>query len=744
MKKPKVFIFLILLLVPAFAFAQDGGPIAVLEYFDDPDGVYITTGDGEELFPEYGMELLPGDQLKTTTAVAEIRLDPNGSLIKLAPNTEFIIDTLQNRSGAEANTFSLVSGKLKAVAARTGSAQYQIKTQTAVCGVRGTTFGLDVADGAKDAAMVEKGLITFQKLATGETLEVGAGQFADTFSESFQTVAATAEQIADFFEGIQDFVGENMNPDAVPGNEPAEAAADTQQTAESAPVVEAPAATEEPAATEPATPDLPSPLDPIMDYLRDILGMEIGSITIDNKTYSKAVLQPQFSLGKLKLGLYLPIIYESNMFDPEDWYHPRGNDEWSFGTDQDWGPDVDSIMIGVGDILGDLFLKIRFVEWGEQRDKFFLKVGNLNDMNIGHGTLMRNYANDANFPSIRRVGVNMGFDLGGFGMETVVNDLAEPEIFGARMYFRPAPKKFPMAIGLAGVADIDPAGDIPVDPADTSGTDPALAVGDPIFINASLDLDFPIVNNDMFSIIMFGDVAGMLPYLREPISDGTSTVDAGFVVDALYNADAGTDELPLNNYGIAAGLMGNIFIADYRLEYRNYRGTFKPGFYGTNYDRVRAAYATELKSNLLDPQATEPVMGIYGEAGFTIGDKFRFEAGYMWPWESDLEPSDDDQLHLEAEIFSGLIPVVDIHGSISYDRTQFAPTLLGDDPNLSLFDANTVLKGELIYPVAPSLDLAVLVTTTVAHDDDGNVMLDTESGKPQINPSISIETRIHF
>ena len=616
MKKPKAFIFLILLLMPALAFAQDEGPIAVLEYFDDPDGVFITTGDGEELFPEYGMELLPGDQLRTTTAVAEIRLDPNGSLIKLAPKTEFIIDTLQNRSGAEANTFSLVSGKLKAVAARTGSAEYQIKTQTAVCGVRGTIFGLDVADGAKDAAMVEKGLITFQKLATGETLEVAAGQFADTFAESFQAVVATADQIADFFEGIQEFVGENMNPDAVPGNEPADTAAPAQtedQAVASAPVVEAPAATAESAGTaEPEMPNLPSPLDPIMDYLRDILGMEIGSITIDNKTYSKAVLQPQFSIGKLKLGLYLPIIYESNMFDPEDWYHPRGNDEWSFGTDQDWGSDIDSIMVGVEDILSDLFLKIRFIELGEQRDKFFLKVGNLNNMNIGHGTLMRNYANDANFPSIRRVGVNMGFDLGGFGMETVVNDLAEPEIFGARLYFRPAPKMFPMAIGLAGVADIDPAGEIPVDRTDTSGTDAALAVGDPIFVAASLDLDLPIVNNDMFSIIMFGDVAGMMPYLRESITDGTSTVDAGFVVDALYNADAAAGELPLNNYGIVAGLMGNIFVADYRLEYRNYRGTFKPAFFSTNYDRVRAQYATELKSNLLDPQPTEPVMGIYG------------------------------------------------------------------------------------------------------------------------------------
>ena len=224
MKKLSI-VFILLLVIPvAVLFAQDGGPLAVLEYFDDPDGVFVLTADGEDLFPEYGMELLPGDKIKTTTSVAEIRLDPNGSLIKLATNTDFVIDTLQNRSGAEANTFSLITGKLKAVAARSGTAQYQSKTQTAVCGVSGTTFGLESIAGMVDSAIVEKGLIAFEKIATGESLELGAGQFADTFADAFEAVAVSADQIASFFEGISEFVGENMNPDAVPGNEPAEEA----------------------------------------------------------------------------------------------------------------------------------------------------------------------------------------------------------------------------------------------------------------------------------------------------------------------------------------------------------------------------------------------------------------------------------------------------------------------------------------------------------------------------------------
>jgi hypothetical protein len=447
------------------------------------------------------------------------------------------------------------------------------------------------------------------------------------------------------------------------------------------------------------------------------------------------------TLGKLKLGLYLPIIYESNMFGPQnDRYLPKGNDEWSFGSDYDFDEDP----VGkVEDILSDTFLKIRYLQWGEQRDRFYLKLGNLNNMTIGHGLLMRNYANDDNFPAIRRVGINTGLDLGRFGIEAVVNDLAEPEIFGGRLYVKLIGN---FAVGISGIVDIDPAGEIPVDPDDTLGGDPAVAVGDPIFVNAGLDLDLPIMENDILSIVLFGDIGGMMPYLRNSISNGVDTVEDGLILQALYNpnVDVAAGELPLRNYGIAAGVLGNIFIVDYRVEYRNYNGTFRPTFFNKNYDRSRGNYAVQVADELLNPQETEQIVGIYGEAGFTIADKFRLEAGYMWPWKEDFTFGEEDYLHIEAELFRGLIPVVDIHGSIAYDRYKFIPTLIGTETDLKLFDANTVVKGEVVYPVAPTLDLAILVTTTVAYNDDGSVLLDADTGLAKVNPSISIETRVHF
>ena len=48
-------------------------------------------------------------------------------------------------------------------------------------------------------------------------------------------------------------------------------------------------------------------------------------------------------------------------------------------------------------------------------------------------------------------------------------------------------------------------------------------------------------------------------------------------------------------------------------------------------------------------------------------------------------------------------------------------------------------------PGAPNLDLAFIVSTTVARGDDGEVLFrDDDPTKPVIVPAITLETRLHF
>ncbi|ADN01623.1 FecR family protein [Spirochaeta thermophila] len=708
-------------------------PMAVLEYFDDPSEIEVIDSQGFQVEGVYfGMEIAEGETITTYNSSAELRLSPNGTIIKLAPDTTFKVEQIQKTEEQE-NRFALVAGKLRAVAAKVPRTRYTITTPTAVCGVRGTDFGILVVPGQEETLFVREGLVAFSR-GTEEVM-VGAGQMIDALAEVFQPVVIPPETLQDLYEGLEFQV---LDPQEVPGQveEPLE-------TAEMPPAEESPTPQPEPAPSQEES--------AFMAWLREALGLELGSVTINGQTYSKAVLQPTFAVGKFRASLYLPIIYTRDLFDPSDWYRPKGNDEWSFGTDYDWGEDP---VGGVSDFFRDLALKIRYIEYGELRDPFFFKVGNIRGVTTGHGTIMRNYANDTDFPSVRRVGLNMGIDGEKGGTELVVNDLAEPEIMGTRLYTRPLAPSSRLAFGLTALADIDPAGDIPED--SPNPFDTLARQADPVFLNLGLDLDIPLYEGEQLSFILFADLAGMLPYLRHAAEDPwVGSVDSGFQWDALLYVDESERKAELRNYGVSTGLFGTIVVVDYRLEYRFFQGTFRPGFYGPDYDRMRGQYASALMAYLTDkdnPAFHTTTMGIYGEAGFSIVDKVSFQAGYFWPWDltssGEITFSDNDFLTMRLAAEKGFIPagrLKDVSASFLYQRSFFIPTILGREgfEKASLFDANTVFQGEIVWGVAPTLDIAMLVTTNVIYNDDGTVAYD-EDGSPKWAPSVTIESRVHF
>ena len=697
-------IFIILLLTLSFSlYAQYGTPVAILEYYDDDLEIEITAADGVALIDiYYGMDLNEGDTIRTNRTSAEIRLDPNGSIIKLSPFTVFTIESLQ-KSSEESNNFFLVSGKIRAIAARAGIGEkYQITTQSAVCGVRGTDFGVISLPGSEEKAFVIDGLIDYTNTLTNQKIQLGSGMIGDVLAGVFQAMTASAEQMNEL---IKDVMFEQLDPKVVPGHDELEEVLEEEpeegtgeeaiaESTEDEPVDKTKEAIEESA---------------VLSVLSDILGLEIGTVTIDGNTYSKAIIQPTFNLGKLKLSLYLPIVYQTDLFDPNDWYQPEGNNEWSFGSDQS---DIEDIAL---DFLSDLFLKIRYIEWGKQRDPFFFKVGNINSVTLGHGILMQDFANDMDFPAIRRIGLNLGIDNGKRGFETVVNDLTDPEIFGSRLYFRPFG---PLALGISSVVDIDP------DKASSDVTVP----DDSIILTAAADLDFPLMENDILSFIFFADIAAMIPYMN-----------GAFQEEMIF--DSATSSF--RNYGWNAGLFGNILFIDYRLEYRYFDGVFRPSFFNSSYERLRGKYIEDINDYLLSPTDTDPVMGIYGEGSFSLFGKINTTIGYMWPWDKN-GPSDEDEFLFEVAIEPGTIPVIDIYGSVAYHRTKFIPTLLqrGIGSDMTLFDANTSFTGELVYPLAPTIAIAAIIGTSMLTDENGNLIY--KNGYPEMKPVITIETRIGF
>lgn len=718
--KRKLSALAIVLCLPLLAGAQAKGAQGqrlVLEFVDGADFSVVTA---DKSLLKLGSGIVEGDFVPVGATIttgpstsAELKLTPNGTIIRLAKSTTFTVSGLA-ATPQDKNAFALAAGKVRAVAAKGG--QYELRSQTAVCGVRGTDFAFAVEPGAKALLMVSKGLVAFQKLdeagaLLGE-LPVGAGEAADAFGAAFASFKFSSEQFA---EAYGDLAFQKLKELDVPSGEPAAKAPEEGEGEE--PEAGSASAKEE---------------GPFVKWLREALGMEIGSVTINESTYAKAVIQPEIKLGKVKLGLYLPIIYSSNLFDPEDWYKPNGNSEWDFGTGVGWSNDP---LAAGADALSDLALKIKYFEYGRQlEDPFFVKVGNLKGLTLGHGLIMRNYANDTEFPSVRRVGFNLGIDGGSAGFEAIVNDLAEPEIFGTRLFFRPVPD-FKLALGFSAVADLNPVASL---------SDPNL-VGDPIMIGTGVDLDLPIISGDLMSLRFFADAATTIPYLRETTTGGG---ESGFRYDVLYDNGA------FSNWGAASGLMGRVLFLDWRLEYRYFTGLFRASYFDSTYDRKRAEYALAYQPYLDGASISDAptVMGVYGEGGFSLlKDKLSFGFGYFWPWSPEASTvaeqvaQSNDELHARLAVKKGLVPVIDLSGAIFYDRRGLARAIA--DGSFRLFDESTVFGGELVMPVpkTPNLDLAILFATVPVRNPDGTIDWKNEAaGIPEVKPSISIETRLHF
>lgn len=756
-------------------------PAAVLEYFDDELEIQILDSESFEYNNLYmGMELLPGDTVKTFNSSAEISLEPNGTIIRIAPETEITVDSLSGDGSSTVNAFSMARGRLRAVAARAEGTRYEFRLPGAVGAVRGTDFGIHVAAEGREALFVREGSVAFRARATGEEVVVSAGEIADAAADTLAVQALDAGELEEMFS---DLGFTELDPAQVPqsalrregtGAEdpPSQdgAAAQTEEASPAADAAEQEAGeagggeargTGEEAAPEASaeTPDgagdgrggdagdaaeggagATAAGSSALEKLGDSLALETGAVTLSGTTYAKVVLQPQLSVGPVDARLYLPALFRENLFAPRSYFRPKGNDEWSFGSDYDWNREP---LDAGRDVLTDLALKLHSLEVGDSGDPTYLRLGNLSGVSLGHGLLMHDYANDVDFPAVRRVGLDAALDTGGFGLETALNDLTEPEIAGLRVFFRPL--EGTARLGLSGVVDTDPAGDLPRTP-----TTRTIRNVDPIVTTASADVEVALVEADLLTLSTFTDVGAFMPYLRRSFTpDGREEeeIDRGFRTEALADVEAGR----LRNFAAMTGVLGNLGPVEYRLDFRTYNGLFRPFFFDRGYERRRGEVAAHILSYLSDPTAEEfdrTGAGIYGEAGIGLADDaLRLRAGYLWPWEVDdtgaWTLSNFDYLTLKAEIGEGILPL-GIHGSAQYERRGFYATIVERDEfaDAGFFDADSLVRSELIVPVGASLEVAAVVTTTVLRNEDGTVRY--EDGRPEVSNSFTVETRFGF
>jgi hypothetical protein len=230
----------------------------------------------------------------------------------------------------------------------------------------------------------------------------------------------------------------------------------------------------------------------------------------------------------------------------------------------------------------------------------------------------------------------------------------------------------------------------------------------------------------------------MLPYL----SKSYGSLAAGFQFqDFITLSTLPSIGVVFKNYGIQTGIMGKLFIVDYRLEYQFYQGEFMPSFYDQTYDRTRGKRASDMVARLAAGQSSTTIkMGIFGKFGFNILDFLYLNIGYKWPWNvngTQIVPDDNPDYFTASLSFADDVLPYGIGFSLGFDRQFFVP-IFTRTAQYSISDQYTVFKGRVDVPIGNFFKIRATIGTAARRDIHGDIVV--TNGVTQVMPTFTIES----
>ena len=138
-----------------------------------------------------------------------------------------------------------------------------------------------------------------------------------------------------------------------------------------------------------------------------------GSVTINGELYNQLSFRPEFSTDKIGVGFdfYLYFDEDGNLY----------REDWDFSS--------------TSASLKTLIDKIYYLRYGQPVDDLYFRIGALPDVTLGQGILIKNYANNIDYPQIRRAGFDFRYQMSGFKLQVIHSDLKEiqkPGLIGFR------------------------------------------------------------------------------------------------------------------------------------------------------------------------------------------------------------------------------------------------------------------------------------------------------------------------
>ncbi|MCF6237541.1 MAG: FecR family protein, partial [Candidatus Marinimicrobia bacterium] len=685
------------------------------------------------------------------------------SQVKLRENTEVAVGLVEDY-GSSSYRVRLEYGQALTKYAKGADFEFQLHTPTSVASIKGTEFWTITDPETGDQVIVLEGVVDVMNNLTGMMSTAGAGETVTSGTDGYIESGVTPEGTIPE-DPEESYGGADTDTDT----EAETMASDSTEAEGDEALVEEPG--EEGAIVADETP-LPTSMggtttEPETEEEEEddggglAMDAAFGAVTIDGQLYNQIALRPDFSIGKLGVGLDLVIYMDQD-----------GNirkEEWN-----DYKDIIDKVM---------------YVRWGAPGDPFFVRVGTLENVVLGYGLLMNGYSNMMEYPSVRKTGHHVGFKFGNFGIENVIANYKEFSfsgestglgIMGLRGTFSLGKLSFGSTLVMdnnqyLGLKDED--GDYIPDLVDDFPDDAAYKVDsdgdgrpdaspdewdidgdgktdnytpdptrnwddvitrkpDPFDISEnpstvggiSFDIAYPILNMDKLKLVLFAE-AGQYFGTAETMS---------------YLDDNGNLLVKDIEYGMGAtapGLRAQIFnFITASLEYRiTPTGNFVYGLFDKNYDLERVGFVNLGGDLGLTPRTryeklydNSAMMGVFGSLGVNVLDLVTLQAGYQHMTSNESEVKG---IQGSVGIASNLIPKVEA-------ANAYILRMNVDDP----FDI--VSEGTLLgYYLTIGLGGGATLTWDFRQsylDINGDGTIDTDPASGEVIAQTSIETGFSF
>ena len=272
-------------------------------------------------------------------------------------------------------------------------------------------------------------------------------------------------------------------------------------------------------------------------------GLYGGGLTfINGDAYVQLQLQPDIPLGKIGIGLDLILLYNPYAEGAEPQILAEDGESW----------DSPSTWLRL----------IRYIRYGQPYDPFHVRFGELDYLTIGHGSIMSGYSN------YDRRGLRLNFrsSENRSGIETMLNDIGNPTIFGGRVFLRPFQREDSnniltrFELGATYLTDINPN-------LQEDNEEPLTALG--------LDVGFPIFETSTFRLDLYDDIAFLNTLSNTSESEASDILEGNSATANLA-------------WGNAVGVGFNFTQAIFKIEYRIFGDGYIPSVFDYTYESAKS------------------------------------------------------------------------------------------------------------------------------------------------------------